>query len=160
MWTTIVCICSVDILSNNRIEVHTVNTAQQICNYDCGLFIKPYAFDLFLNNNPANVVYDQKQLESITTHLLQIFISPHLSKWQATWYSIMRSIVSIKEIIIHWIGRQLDCPSVITFSAASKEDSVLGSIKNTLSSWTEEIARDFIGDFMQIYKLVHGIGQR
>ena len=36
--------------------------AQQVGNYDCGLFAIAYAVDLCNNNNPANVVYDQNSM--------------------------------------------------------------------------------------------------
>ena len=58
----IVRICSADTTSKNRIEVHTVNMAQQIGKYNCGLFAIAYAIDLCLKKNPANVVYDQNYM--------------------------------------------------------------------------------------------------
>ena len=41
--STIISICLADTASKNRIEVYTVNMAQQTGTYDCGLFALIYA---------------------------------------------------------------------------------------------------------------------
>ena len=60
--STIISICSSDTASKNRIEVYTVNMAQQTGTYDSGIFAIAYTVDLCLNNNPANVVYDRNSM--------------------------------------------------------------------------------------------------
>ena len=48
--------------SNNRIELYSVYMAQQLVNYDCGLFAIAYAVELCLNNNPTDVEFDKSTM--------------------------------------------------------------------------------------------------
>ena len=48
----------------NRIEMYSVNMAYQIGTYDCGLIAIAYTFELCLNNNPANLEFDQSTMRA------------------------------------------------------------------------------------------------
>ena len=60
----IIQICTNNTSSKNRIEVYSVNMAQQIGTYDCGLFAIAYAFELCIDKNPANLEFDQSTMRA------------------------------------------------------------------------------------------------
>ena len=61
---TIIQICSRDTAAKNRIEMYSVNMAQQIGSFDCGLFAIAYTVELCLKNNPANLQFDQSTMRA------------------------------------------------------------------------------------------------
>ena len=62
--STIVQICSRNSASKSRIEINTVNVEQQVGSYDCGLLAISYSVKLCLNNNPANLQFDESTMRA------------------------------------------------------------------------------------------------